>query len=259
MKILFTGTGAADWDWSHFHPETRGCTSTLFGSSCLVDAGESILQNLKRSHVSPSRLRDLLITHSHRDHFSPEAIASIAQAAKGNLRIWATKAVLEQLPSTLPAQCMPIRPGDTFSASGCTITVLPSNHATHNLDETTCHFLFVRRGIRLLYALDGGWFNTKEHILLKQTLQEKPLTTILWDATCGATIHDVRFSLHNDLKMIQSLRQSMLKDGLISADTVHVFTHIARTLWPTSPKAQQRLADRYQGLLAYDGMTIDVS
>ena len=253
MKITFLGTGAADWNWRDFPAGTRGSTSTLLGASCLIDAGASILRNLKNAHVSAARLTDLLITHGHNDHFHPESIQTIAAATHGRLRIWASPQVIARLPEGI-AELHAVSIGDTFRAAGCTVTVLPSNHATADLAEQTLHYLFIGRGVRLLYALDGAWFHTKERLLLKGALGGKALTAVIWDATCGATYHDWRFAEHNDLKMVDDLRVSMLRDGLVAPETHHVFDHVARTLWPKTPAAQRRLAERHDGTLAEDGM-----
>ena len=52
--------------------------------------------------------------------------------------------------------------------------------------------------------------------------------------------------------------EAMRKDGLVSPDAVHVFDHVARTLWPRTPDAQLRLAGRFHGVLAQDGLSIEV-
>ena len=41
-------------------------------------------------------------------------------------------------------------------------------------------------------------------------------------------------------------------------ETVHVFDHVARTLWPATPEERAALAVSYGGLLAEDGLTLDI-
>lgn len=255
IKITFVGTGAADWDWTNHPPGTRGSTATLVGSECLIDAGTTILRNLAEAHVRIGRLRDLIITHGHQDHFCPDAIRAIAEATNGKLRIWASPEVLAQLPEGL-CKIHPVLPGDSFLAAGFAVTALPSNHATADASEQTLHYLFQGRGARLLYALDGAWMTAKAYSLLKQALGGKPLTHVIWDATSGNSLHDWRFASHNDLGMVRDLRASMLDANLISPETRHIFDHVARTLWPETPSAREQLAAQYDGLLAEDGMTI---
>lgn len=62
MKITFLGTGnafAPQRDW--------GCI--LVNESILLDAGPSLLVNLKRLALDPTRINYIFITHFHADHF----------------------------------------------------------------------------------------------------------------------------------------------------------------------------------------------
>ena len=260
MKITFLGTGAADWDWTNLPPGTRKSSATLLGATCLLDAGPCILRGLADVHASPARVTDLLLTHTHRDHFNAAAIREIARAGRRRLRVWGPPQACAVLEETQKAgeilDLHPVLPGDGFRVGALDVTALPANHAVPNLAEQTLHYVFLGRGVRLLYALDGAWFCTKAHILLKRVLRGRPLSAIVWDATCGATFRDWRFAEHNDLRMIDNLRGAMLKAGLVSPETLHVFDHVARTLWPRTPVAQQRLAERFRGILAEDGLSL---
>lgn len=256
MNITFLGSGAADWDWVNCPPGTRKSTCTLFGTTCLLDAGPGVLRGLADVHASPARVTDLLITHSHSDHFHRDSILAIARAGRRRLRVWGPPQALARLDSET-CDVHPLLPGDVFRVAGMRVVALLANHAVErDLSEQPLHYAFLGRGVRLLYALDGAWFCTKARLALKTFLGGKPLTTVIWDATCGGTFRDWRFAEHNDLRMIDDLRAAMLGDGLVAESTLHVFTHIARTLWPATPAAQRRLAERFHGLLAQDGLTI---
>ena len=258
MKITFLGTGAADWDWIKCPPGTRKSTCTLLGASCLLDAGPGVLSGLAEVGASPARVTDLLITHTHRDHFQRDSILAIARAGRRRLRVWGPPQALAQLDATT-CDMHPLQPGDVFRVAGMNAVALLANHAVErDLSEQPLNYAFLGRGIRLLYALDGAWFCIKARLALKAFLGGKTLSTVIWDATCGNTFRDWRFAEHNDLRMIDDLRASMLGDGLVAEDTLHVFDHIARTLWPASPAAQQRLAARFHGLLAQDGLALEV-
>ena len=258
MKLTFLGTGADDWDWKNSPSGPRRSTCTLLGTTCLIDAGPCVLHGLAAVHASPARVRDLVVTHSHGDHFNVPAILEIARAGRRRLRVWAAPQALAVLSDAARGvaefEPHPVLPGDEFRVAGMRVLAVPANHiVVSRPDEQPMHYVFAGRDARLLYALDGGWLCARARILLKAFLGGKPLTSIVWDATCGNTFRDWRFAEHNDLRMIDAMRASMLKDGLVSPETVHVFDHIARTLWPKTPAAQQRLAERFGGILAEDG------
>ncbi len=257
MKLTFIGTGAADWDWQNFPPGTRGSTATLIGRACLIDAGPTVIDALARCGVSLARIAHVVITHSHPDHFRPSTIAAIAFARHGRLTVWAPPQALEALGET-PCERRPVLPGAHFTCGRLAFTALPSNHQTQDPDEETLHYLVESGQRTLLYALDGAWMLAKARSLLTKTLAGRPLDAVVWDATCGATLHDGRFAEHNDLAMIDALRASMLKVGLVSDATRHVFDHVARTLWPADPAARSALAAKYGGLLAEDGASLDL-
>ncbi len=257
MKITFLGTGAADWNWTECPPGTRGSSATLLGTNCLIDAGPTVLRRLAEAGASPARIKDILVTHSHRDHFQPAVIRDIACTARRRLRVWGPPQALARLDASL-CDLRPVLPGDSFRAAGCAVTALPANHVTDDFSEQPLHYAFLGRGIRLLYALDGAWCCAKARHFLQRALGGKPLTAVIWDVTCGNTFHDWRFAEHNDLRMVADLRESMIADHLLAPDAIHVFDHIARTLWPATPAEQRRLAARFDGILAQDGLVLDL-
>ncbi len=260
MKLTFLGTGAADWDWTNPAPGTRKSTCSLLGSTCLIDAGPGVLPGLASVQAPLARVSDLLITHSHSDHLHLASIRKIAAAGRRRLRVWGTPQALDKLePLAAELDRRPVLPGDVFRVAGMRVAALPANHVVSpRSDEQPLHYAFAGRGTRLLYALDGGWFCARARHLLHDFLGRNPLSAVVWDATCGAAYRDWRFAEHNDLRMVDAMREAMRKDGLVSPDAVHVFDHVARTLWPRTPDAQLRLAGRFHGVLAQDGLSIEV-
>ncbi len=255
MDIQFLGTGAADWDWSRFgDSEIRGSSGTLLGGHILIDAGDTGFGNLTRFGVDPGAVTDLLVTHSHRDHFMPGEVRRIAEAPRREpLRLWALPQALARIPDGL-CDKRPLGKGDTFDLGALHFTVLPANHTVEDLGEECFHFLVEAGGKRLLYALDGGWLTA----LTRRMLTDKPLDMIVWDATSGNTCGDWRFAEHNDLAMIDRMRRGLEGLGLIGPGTTHVFNHIARTLWPESANERRQLAERFGGVLTFDGLELSL-
>ncbi len=250
MKFTFLGTGAADWDWQSFPPGTRGSCTTLLDDTILIDAGPTALENFSRNRVSPDGLTDILITHSHSDHFSTKSIAALARDRQ--LTVHATHQALLRL-GDIPCRRHALTLRERFTIGDHAFTVLPANHALEDPDENAFHFLIDTPERRALYALDGGWILSNARIMLAG----RPIDTIVWDATSGPSLNDWRFADHNDLGMIDAMRQALLQLGYITPATKHVLDHIAWSLWPQSKEECQQVAARYNAILAEDGMTIE--
>ena len=235
-------------------PGTRGSAATLIGKSCLIDAGPTVASSLTRSGVKLSQVAHVVITHSHDDHFQPATISAIAAARKGKLTVWAAPQALCMLEG-IPCVKNEVTASAQFKCGRLTFTALPSNHQTTIPEEETFNYLVESGGKTLLYALDGAWMLAKAKNRLGKALNDRALDAVVWDATCGPTLHDWRFAEHNDLSMIAAMRKSMLVAKLVSPDTRHVFDHLARTLWPTDASARAAIAAEYGGTLAEDGET----
>jgi len=253
MKLVFLGTGAADWDWAHFTAETRGSTSTLIDGHILLDAGQTARQNFRRAGISSACVSDILITHSHSDHFSPESICALAAESSRKLCIYASAQALLKIPDGL-CNKQALKIGDKIQIDNCEITALRANHALADHFEPAFNFLLDTSKKCILYALDGAWMCSDT----RRLLTGRVIDLIIWDATCGNTYDDWRFADHNDLAMIRSMRNSLQKLKIISGETIHLFDHIARTLWPKDEQERLELAKQFSGQLAFDGMELSL-
>ena len=89
MKILFLGTGAADWP---LKPEEkmeeggRRYSSMLIDGKILLDVAPQSYAFAKRLGIDLSGLTDCFISHTHSDHYNKEALLSFAKEC-GGLRL----------------------------------------------------------------------------------------------------------------------------------------------------------------------------
>jgi len=259
LRIKTLGTGAADHDWKRLgSPGVRGSTSTLIDGHVLIDCGRTGSANLSRFNVAPQELTDLVITHSHADHFD---IAEIGKVIEGRapeaapLAVWAAPQPLAALGRKLPGRFTghALTPGARFGIGRLQLTALPANHLLSNPSEQALHFLIETPCGNLLYALDGAW-------MLKQAREligKRRLSLIIWDATMSKT-GDYRIFEHNDLAMIAMMMQSLQTTGAVDAKTVCVLDHTARTLWPEEPRQAESLAAERGWVLASDGMDLEL-
>ena len=243
MKLEFLGTGAADWVQPEPEGEYRRLTSTLIDGALLVDLTMGALERL----AHPEEVTDLLITHSHSDHFDPAAVAALAPKRVHVHEGWADRV------SVPGVAVVPVREEAPFEAAGHRIVALRGNHSTEDRGEHTLHYLIEAGGKRLYYATDGAWLLYREAKLLR----ENPLDALVIDATIGDDREgDYRVFEHNSLPMVRILEASMRKNGMLKADAPVFLTHLARTLHPN--QAALEAANAAPFVVCRDGLTAEI-
>jgi hypothetical protein len=254
MDILFVGTGAADWPAEpprsdYAAGEWRGFASALIGGNGLIDCGPTVPAALDRFDIDPARITDLLITHGHGDHYHLDSIAQIA--ATGGLRVHADPVLVPELAEIpgVTAHALPL--WESLSIGSLTVTPVLGNHLLQRPDEQAYHFVLVDGNSTVLYATDGAWLPTRTW----HALRGLHLEGIVWEATCGDTDGDWRIFEHTSIRMIELQRETLVRQGVLSANAPIWLTHLARTL--CSPHAQLAEAIAPKGLtLAYDGLRV---
>jgi len=258
FNILFLGTGAADWPRDYPRDgfatgDYRGNSSIVVNGRILIDCGPTVPGAARQFGVEADQLTDLLVTHTHGDHFDADAVGAIvgARSAETPLRIWGHPAALEKMPEMGGLERCPFAVGHVREIGGMQVTPLGANHVVVGSEEEPVHYLFERAGQRFLYATDGAW-------LLKRTwlrLKEGQLDLIIWDATNGETEGDWRIFEHNSIDMIRVMVQTLRKQSVFSPGAQIVLTHMARTLCAPHDELGERL--RPEGIVpAYDGMLL---
>ena len=225
MRIQFLGTGAADWDAPKPDGERRYCSSALIDGCLLVDPGPDVFSAAQAHSIELSRIRYVLNTHRHADHFCT--------------------ATLERL-EAIGARLVPLSAAQTVQLDGYTVEAYKANHGTA---AEAVHFLITAKGKRLYYGLDGAWLLYDE----MQAIRRQGVDLLVLDGTVGdAHPGDYRVFEHNDLRMVRIMHQSL-------GDSVKrcVISHLAKTLHPTQAEVEHQLAD--DGIeVARDGRSIEL-
>jgi ribonuclease BN (tRNA processing enzyme) len=257
--LHFIGTGAADHDWKNIGaPGVRGSSCMLLDGHILLDAGVTAAVNLERFGVDPDVVTDLLVTHTHIDHFDPAAIGKIIAARSADaplLHIHCSPEGAEILRRNgLDTQCKitSVKPGDVFLIGETQVTALPSNHLIkERFAEETMWYLFRMKQGNLLYALDGAWITTRTAEMLRGIT----LDWAVWDATVHQTA-DHRSFEHNDLTMVEMIIKALQTRKTATEKTVHILTHFARTLWPDEETTRRIVEEEHGKIMAYDGLKV---
>ena len=243
MKIRFLGTGAADWNGVDECGEYRRLTSTLFDDALLIDFTHSAQDMLPKT----ADVRHIFITHSHFDHFDPEAIAALAPAALYAHESWAEEIAIDGI------EVCPVVVGKWISAGGYEVLALPSSHSTSRPYEQTVNYLLKKGETLFLYATDGAWLPNRALHLMKGML----LSGMAIDATIGDGYDgDYRIFEHNFLPMIRIMTDTMKKTGLLKPEARVYLTHMARTLHGTQKEVEAANGAPY--VVCFDGMETEL-
>ncbi len=243
MKVVFLGTGASDWNGPDERGEYRRHASALLDGSLLIDVTRSVLDEIS----DPAAVTDVFFTHSHDDHYDPEALKTLAPCRVYAHESWADDIAGEGL------TVIPLRIGEPVQAAGFAVIPMPANHYGDRENETTLHYLIEKEGKRLLYATDGGWLTTREN----QIIGTKTLDAVVFDATVGEGYSDdSQIFHHNSVDMIRLMRACLVKTGRIKESSPIYLTHLSRTLHETQSVLEQRTEKPM--IVCYDGMKADV-
>ena len=254
MHITFLGTGAADWRKDD--PNFRAFTSTRINEDLLIDGTMAVYERISGN---TAQIKDVMYTHSHRDHFDIELLKKLAPVRAHIHSSWAHKVQAEGV-EVIPFEC-----NEKFCVGDYEVMALPSNHLVEDWSEITVHYVVTHKDKSLFYATDGAWITTREwHGLLNYELD-----AAIFDATIGDPYPgDYRVFEHNNLDMVRlmlkTMRCPMFADkpafgkihGVIKPDAPVFITHLARTLHP----AQDELVKSLEGefVVAYDGFEADI-
>ncbi|NLD87886.1 MAG: MBL fold metallo-hydrolase [Clostridiales bacterium] len=262
MKLTFLGTGAVDWDRAEASKgEERGiarrCTSVLVNDDLLVDPNPDVPEALKTFGCDMRKIRYILISHSHSDHYCPETLIYLADDHRitvygdpGFERPWETEG---------NARFVPVETGIDFKAGEYTVRAVKSTHSPENPGEQALHYAIDFGKKSIFYGCDGAWFISES---FSQLAGRKYLCVIL-DATFGDDSQLYRvsgdgiFFCHNNPTLLRLIRSAFLQCGFADRDTVFVADHLAKTYFPSMEKA--RLVFEPMGMTpAYDGMILEV-
>lgn len=260
-KFLFLGTGAADWNPDDYPKEKkiltlgkyRGLSSMLYNNSILIDCGPTIPLAIKMYGININNISNILITHSHSDHFNIDSIRSIQSKRinKNRIKLWVHESLLnfyKNLAEETGCEVRTIKCFKNFSINDLDVLPVEANHYVAKTGEQCLHFILRSKKKVLFYALDGGWLTTKTWNILK-TIK---INTIVWDASWGGDDYFCLFS-HNSIPMIRIMKRQLLRENVLNSNSKIVLSHIGRNYH--SKYERMKINSASEGMIvAYDGL-----
>ncbi len=224
MKITFLGTGAADWRAAD-HKEMEGYrrnASALIDDVLLIDPGPDVPDAIESFGIDAGKIRYILNTHRHKDHYCGATFSCFPGAA-----------------------FLPLRAGEAATLGKYRVSALAANHGTA---RCAVHFLITDGEKTLFYGLDGAWLLYDEVAAIQEA---KPDLAVL-DATVGEQAGDYRVFEHNDLAMAR-----LLKAALAPHVKRFCISHMSRKLHKPHKELAADMAR--EGIeVAFDGLTLEL-
>ena len=226
MKILFLGTGAADWpkENNSIKNDYRRNSSVLIDNRLLIDPGPGVLNALEEFGIDKNEIKYIINTHKHGDHYDVETLKQLVMNG---------------------SQFINLEDNDTVQIESFTIQALKANHGTC---ENTVHFIISDGDKRFFYGLDGAWLLYDEF----QAIKQKKVDFAVLDATIGNKDGDYRIFEHNNLFMVREMKKSLKK----YIDRFCI-SHMAYTLHDDHKTLSDEMST-YGIEVAYDGMIVEI-
>ena len=220
MKILFLGTGAADWSQERDGKEFRRNSSALIDGCLLIDPGPGVIDAINEYSVDISMIKYILNTHRHEDHFNNDTL---------------------EILKTNGVEVFDFEEEEQKNIGKYKIKAVKANHPV-----PTLHYIISDGKSRIFYGLDGAWLMYNE----VQAIKEEKVDFAIFDATIGFIDGDYRIFEHNNLNMVLEMKKTLLP----YIDRFCI-SHMARTLHDEHKVLEEQMR-KHDVEVAFDGMEI---
>ena len=262
LRVRFLGTGAADWKGPDERGEHRRLSSVLLDGRILIDYTPTDADMLPEG----CKPECIFYTHSHGDHYNPEALLKLGVPVAHLGKTWINRAWKNFADASaktgLPVpEIIPLSIGETIVSGDIRITALPANHAINDTEQALI-YLIEKGPTRVIYATDtGGIMGVAARIagIDPHIKPGNPIHGLIMEATMGMGdkgdedfrlfTHSSVNTVHRTVKMLLKRKRLEMKEG----QSVYL-THLARTLHGTQSDLDATLPAPLKA--AYDGLEV---
>ncbi len=235
--------------------EVRTRSGALIDESLKIDFPPDAYMQSLRHGLDFSKLRHVLITHTHSDHFCPREFEnrlppySQLRDSAPPLRVYGNADGLSKMRNLTPGmlEYTVIEPYNEYDVGGYSVTPLRAVHAK----EQVAMFYIIEKGrSALLYAHDTDEF-TDEHI---EFMRGRHFTCVSLDCTNGVLEPDYigHMGINDDLRM----REKLLEIGAADENTVFVANHFSHNGIRPYAEMEKLLGGLIK--VSYDGMKLQI-
>ncbi len=276
MDIQYLGTAAAEgipalfcncpicrYAREHGGHSVRSRCQTLIDDRLLIDfPADSYLHSVQHG-IDLSSVRNLLVTHSHDDHFYPmDLLMRLEDYGIGwgtqKLHIYGNTAVCDLLTEMAQRFSVPriwtsleiheIKPLESFDIEDYHITALPANHMK---TEEALVYLIEKNGTTYLHGNDTGLPPDGFY----QGLLGKHLNALCMDCTMG--MEKSNYWGHMGYADVADVKKELDKNGITDSHTQWILTHFSHNgTWKDVCIENDMM--RTGMTVAYDGMKVTI-
>ncbi|MBR7162058.1 MAG: hypothetical protein IKD07_06540 [Clostridia bacterium] len=269
MKLTYFGTAAAEGMPAVFcncayckearalgGKNIRTRSQALVGDDLLIDFPADTYFHFLQNGVEGDRIKYLLITHSHPDHFYPEQTELrkspfAHEMREPALELFCGEGAFEKLksvPVSPSVRCHPMTAYQPYRLGGYTVIPLPARH--HQGDGAFIYIIRDSEGTSLLYAHDTGYFY--DEVLGYIEKEGFRFDCVSYDCTnVDSPISDR--GGHMGLDNIRRLHARLEAMGAVDGHTVEIINHFSHNARPLQHVLEEKV--REDGfLVAYGGM-----
>ena len=272
MKLTYLGTAAAE-GWPAVFCECENCrraralggknvrtrSQALVDGELLIDFPADTYWHSLNFGVNLSEITDVLVTHTHADHFSPYDLQYKGGVYSGELpqkkMTFHGNAEVGRLLSDklgLISENVGYEFLDLFTPARIGAFTVTALRANHKFDENAYVYLISRDGKSLLYLHDTGY-------LCPQTIEYLESLGKSCDLVSIDCTHVRRHSFKRHLGLYEAFALSRVLEarGIIRPDTVRVVNHFSHNGgWDHDTLCRE--AGKLGFAASYDGMTVSV-
>ena len=263
MKFLFLGTGAADWprDTAYLGDAAgtdRRCTSVLVNEDLLIDPNPDVPQAMQTFGADMRKIKYVIISHSHGDHYSAETLTRIA--VDHVIHVYGSAGYPNKIPDhpNVVFHPIPLLKEESFGE----YTIFPV-YSTHYVDDTleTCYHYVIKTAEKtVFYGCDGAWLAPEAFQPMEKYGH---YDCMIMDATFGDDPMKYRiqgshiYFYHNSVSMLATMKDAFTVKKMVDDTTVMVADHLAKTYFPDIESAREQFG-AIGFVPTYDGMRLEI-
>lgn len=279
MKIKLLGTGGSEGIPAIFcncpicinakqkkGKEIRKRSGAIINGELMIDFPPDILSYICDYNLDITKIKYLLVTHSHSDHLSLDDLGQRNEyVSKGRkeelLNVYGNSRVIELVKNAMSnngalssATYTLVRDNEKFTCGDYTVLPVKSKHIKR---EESLLYLITKEDKTVFYCTDTDILDTEQFENMSRN--NVKIDCVFFDCTFGGA-RGLPSSLtegHLNIDGVVSMVELLKKYGLVEEKTKYVLTHVAHCGLMTHDQLE-KLAKNYGFIVGYDGYELTV-